>query len=144
MKIYYHLIKITNKIYFHYINFFFQEIKIYFYSIKINFYSIKINFYSIKIILYLVRNIFITHCFFIQVKYIFIIWIFYWLLFWWAYLVFHLYLQKSDFYFQCVNWTAARGCGKTTKKDIRILCYESSLNTEHSNVFPFLMTCINM
>ena len=115
------------------------DMKIYFYLIKINLYSIKyifiistffddvkIYFYLIKIILCSVRNIFIPFFFFfffffIQVKYINIIWNFYWKLFWWAYLVFYLYLQKFDFYFQCVNWTIARGCGKPAKKDIIIL-----------------------
>ena len=38
-----------------------------------------------------------------------------------AYLVFHLYLQKSEFYFQCVNRTTAQGCEKAAKKDIKIL-----------------------
>ena len=33
--------------------------------------------------------------------------------------------KKSEFYFQYVNWTAARGCEKAAKKDIIILCYES-------------------
>ena len=84
---------VFNKIYFHYITFF--------HDTKINFHSTKINFYS-------VRNIFIIYIFFIQVKYIFIIWIFHWMLFCWAYLVFSLYLQKSEFYFQCVNWTTAQ------------------------------------
>ena len=50
------------------------------------------------------------------------------LLYWWAHVVFNLYLQKSEFYFHYVNWTTARGCEKAAKKDIRILYYQS---TEH-------------
>ena len=42
-----------------------------------------------------------------------------------TYLVFHLYLKKSEFYFQYINRKAALGCEKVAKKDIRILCYES-------------------
>ena len=87
---------VFNKVYSHHITFFSHDIKIYFHSVKINLYS--------------VRNIFIIYIFFIQVKYILIIRIFLWILFWWAYLVFHLYLQKSEFYFQYVNWITARGC----------------------------------
>ena len=32
-------------------------------------------------------------------------------------LSFFLLLQKSEFYFQCINWTAARCCKKAAKKD---------------------------
>ena len=99
------------------------DMKIYFHSIKIILYSIKyifiislfshdtkIYFYSVKINLYSVRNFFVIYIFFIQAKYILIIWVFHWIHSWRTYLVFHLYLQKSEFYFQYVNWTTARGC----------------------------------
>ena len=52
----------------------------------------------------------ILYIFFIQVKYISIILTFDWILFSRAYLVLHLHLQKSECYFQCVNWATARGC----------------------------------
>ena len=119
----------------------------------------KIYFHSIKTALYLIKYIFsISPCFswyqktfsfsqnkfvfsknhfyhtnfcFILVKYVFIIEIFHWILFWWGYLVFLLYLQNSEFQFQHVNWTTTRGCKKAIKKDIRVWCYESWLNTKH-------------
>ena len=113
---------VFNKRYFHYISFF-HDINIYFHSIKTNLYSTKYIFiispffpwyqnifHLIKINLYSVRNIFIINIFSIQVKYVFTIWIFHWILFWWVYLVFDLYLQKSEFYFQYVNWTTAQEC----------------------------------
>ena len=93
MKIYFHSIKITLYL----IKYIFIISSFFFHDIKICFNSVKINLYS-------VRNIFIIHI------YIFIIWIFHWILFWWAYLVFQLYLQKSKFYFWYVNWTTVQGC----------------------------------
>ena len=39
--------------------------------------------------------------------------------------IFYLYLQKSEFSFQYVNWTTAPGCEKVAKKDMGVLCYES-------------------
>ena len=126
MKMYFHSIKIILYLIKHIfvISLFFHDIKIYFHSIKTNLNSIKYIFNmspfspmiskyifrSVKINFYSVINIFIIYIFFIQVKYILIILIFHWMLFCWAYLVFHLYLQKSEFYFQCVNWTTARVC----------------------------------
>ena len=125
MKIYVHSIKIILYLIKHIfiISPFFHDIKIYFHSIKTNMYSIKyifiispffhdikIYFHSVKTNLYSVRNIFIIYIFFIQVKYIFNIWIFHWILCWWAYLAFQLYLQKSELYFQYVNWTTAQRC----------------------------------
>ena len=85
--------------------------KNYFHSVKTNLYSIKyifimspffydvnIYFHSVKINLYSIRDILSYRFFFIQVNYIFIIWIFHWTLFWWPYLLFHLYLKKSQLY----------------------------------------------
>ena len=102
---------VFNEIYFYYITFFFHDIEIFLFSQN------KFVFKKKKIC-----HIYV---FFIQVKYIFTVWIFHGILFWWAYLVFHLYLQKSEFYFQYVNWTTTRKCEKAAKKNIRILCYES-------------------
>ena len=87
---------VFNKVYSHHITFFspwYQNI----------YHSVKINLYS-------VRSILIIYIFFIQVKYVLIIRIFLWILFGWAYLVFNLYLQKPEFYFQYVNWITAWGC----------------------------------
>ena len=110
---------VFNKTYFHYITFF-HDIKIYFHSIKTNLYSIKYifiispffpwcqNIFSFSQNKSVFSKKYFYHIFFIQIKYVFTIWIFHWILFWWVYLVFHLYLQKSEFYFQYVNWTTAR------------------------------------
>ena len=63
------------------------------------------------------KHFYHIHIFFFQVKYIcFITWIFHWILFCWAYLVFYLYLQNSEFYFQHVNKALAQGCEKAAKK----------------------------
>ena len=97
-----------NKMYFHYITFFFHDIKICFHLVKINLYS--------------ARNIFITYIFFHSSEVYFYCMDFSLNTF--LVILFHLYFKWSEFYFQYVNWTAARGREKAAKKDIRILCYE--------------------
>ena len=98
--------------------FVFNEIFLYY----VFFHIMKIYFYSIKITLHSIRNIFTIYIFFIQGKYIF-----YYINF--SFITFLVrisgLLQKSEFYIQYVNWTAARGCKKAAERSIRILCGES-------------------
>ena len=104
-------------------------VKIYFHSIKtalylikyisiyhLVFHDIKRYFHSVRINLYSVRNFYHINFCFIQVKYVFIIEIFRWILFWWGYLLFLLHFLRI---------TTARECEKAVKVDIRVWCYES-------------------
>ena len=113
IKIYFYSVKVN--LYLYSLYHFFHDIKICFYSTKMNLYLIKSIiicifrdvkniFYSIKINLHLTRNIYIIYFFPIQLRYIFIIWIFHSVHFLGAYLVFHLYLWKSEYCFQYVDW----------------------------------------
>ena len=117
-----------NKMCFYYITFF-HETKIHFYSIKNKFlfnkiyfhyitfsrYQNTVHFCSIKTSLYSTRFTILYILFFIQLKKKLFI---HSILFWWAYLLFPLYLQVIiKFYFQYINQIAAWRCkrGKKTK-----------------------------
>ena len=128
---------VFNKIYFHYITFFFFMISKYILFNQNKFGFNKIYFHYINFFSWY-QNIFLFNqnnfvfsekhfiiFFFCSSKMYFYYMIFLLNTFLVAYLVFNLYLQKSELYFHCVNWTAARECEKAAKKDIRILCYES-------------------